>query len=226
MWHVMGKYFAEGVGNIAGNKAPDGGGDANRAKFWFVKGIFVEAEEVDVGEVSSDWRGEVILVYLLEDEVEIFGCGWILGLDEIDKYIDWVGIHPGTFVAAGVEDSGADVPREGIGLGGWWQWGVSLGRDWLCVELFDNVDVGVINGDNQVRGDCSCDSSAELVGVCCFLGGTVVANRCRGIVLWVLHAGHGYVVDIFDVTRRDGVDAIADGFMDRLMGVLGSGGGR
>ncbi len=41
-------------------------------KFQFVKGIFVEAEEVDVGEVLSDWRGEVILVYLLEDEVEIF----------------------------------------------------------------------------------------------------------------------------------------------------------
>ncbi len=48
----------------------------------------MEAEEVDVGEVSSDWRGEVILVYLLEDEVEIFGCGWKLGLDEVDKYID------------------------------------------------------------------------------------------------------------------------------------------
>ncbi len=35
----------------------------------------MEAEEVDMGKVSSDWRGEVILVYLLEDKVEIFGCG-------------------------------------------------------------------------------------------------------------------------------------------------------
>ncbi len=33
----------------------------------------MEAEEVDIGELSSDWRGEVILVYLLEDEAEIFG---------------------------------------------------------------------------------------------------------------------------------------------------------
>ncbi len=36
--------------------------------------IIVKAEEVDVGEVLFDWRGKVILVYLLEDEVEIF---WI-----------------------------------------------------------------------------------------------------------------------------------------------------
>ncbi len=60
-------FFAEGVGNMAGNKTPNGSGDAEWAKFRFVKGIFVEAEEVDVGEVLSDWRGEVILVYLLED---------------------------------------------------------------------------------------------------------------------------------------------------------------
>ena len=46
------------------------------------------AEEVDVSEVSSDWRGEVILVYLLEDKVEIFGCGWKLGLDKVNKYIN------------------------------------------------------------------------------------------------------------------------------------------
>jgi hypothetical protein len=142
----------------------------------------VEAEEVDVGEVSSDWRGEVISVYLLEDEVEIFGCGWKLGLDEVNKYLDIV-IHPGTLVAAGVKDGGADVAREGVGLRGWWQWGVSLGGNWLCVELFDNVDVGVINGGNQGGGGFSCNSSAELVRVCCFLGSTVVANRCRGIVL-------------------------------------------
>jgi hypothetical protein len=48
----------------------------------------VEAEEVHVGEVSSDWGGAVFVVYLLEDEVEIFGCGWKLGLDVVDKYID------------------------------------------------------------------------------------------------------------------------------------------
>ncbi len=29
----MGKCFAEGVGNVAGNKVPDGGGDAKWAKF-------------------------------------------------------------------------------------------------------------------------------------------------------------------------------------------------
>jgi hypothetical protein len=82
-----------------------------------------------------------------------------------------------------MEDGGADVAREGIELGGWWRWGVSLCGDWLCVELFDGVDVEFINGGNLDGGGCSCNSSAELVGVCCSLGGTVVANRCRGIVL-------------------------------------------
>ncbi len=82
-----------------------------------------------------------------------------------------------------MEDGGADVAREGIELGGWWRWRVSMGGDWLCIELFDNVDVGVINGGNQGGGGCSCNGSAELVGVCCFLGGTVVTNQCRGIVL-------------------------------------------
>ncbi len=81
-----------------------------------------------------------------------------------------------------MEDGGADVAREGIGLERWWRWGMSLGRDWLCVELFDDVDVGVINGGNR-GGGCSCDGSAGLVGVCCFMGGTVVANRYQGIVL-------------------------------------------
>jgi hypothetical protein len=92
-------------------------------------------------------------------------------------------VRPGTLVAAGVKDGCADVAREGVGLGGWWWWGVSLGGDWLCVELFDDMDVGVINGGNRGGGGCSCNSSAELVGVCCFLGGTVGVNQCRGIVL-------------------------------------------
>jgi hypothetical protein len=101
-----------------------------------------------------------------------------------------------------MENGGAGVAREGVGLGGWWQWGgVSLGGDWLCVELFDDVDVGVINGGDQGGSGCSCDDSAESVGVCCFLGGMIVANQCRGIVLSVSRAGHGYVVDDFNVTR-------------------------
>jgi hypothetical protein len=73
---------------MAGNEAPDCSGDAKWAKFQFVEGVFVEAEEVDVGEVLSDCRGEVILVYLLKNEVEIFGFGWKLGLGKVNKYID------------------------------------------------------------------------------------------------------------------------------------------
>jgi hypothetical protein len=70
-----------------------------------------------------------------------------------------------------MEDGGADVAREGVGLEGWWQWGVFLGEDWLCIELFDDVDVGVIIGSNQGGGGSSCDGSAELFGVCSTLGG-------------------------------------------------------
>jgi hypothetical protein len=86
--HVTSIFSTEGVGNMAGNKVPYGSGDAEWAKFQFVKGILVEAEEVDVGEVLSDWRGEVILVYLFEDDAEIFGSGWELGLEKVNKYID------------------------------------------------------------------------------------------------------------------------------------------
>ncbi len=132
----------------------------------------MEAEEVDVGEVPSDWRVEVILVYLLEDEVEIFldvdgNWAWTRSINILIESA----FKTGTLVAAGMEDGGADVAREGIGLGGWWRWGVSLGGDWLCVELFDDVDVEVINRGNQGGGGCSCNVSAESVRVCCFLGG-------------------------------------------------------
>ena len=62
-----------------------------------------------------------------------------------------------------MEDSVADVIREGIGLGGWWWWGMVLGRNWLGVKFVDDMDVGVVNGSNRGGGGCSCDSSAELV---------------------------------------------------------------
>ncbi len=48
----------------------------------------MDAEEVEIGEVSSDWRGKVILVYFLQDKVEIFGCRWKFGIDKVDKYIN------------------------------------------------------------------------------------------------------------------------------------------
>ncbi len=64
---------------------------------------------------------------MLGDEVEIFGFIWEFDLDEIDEYIDQVSVHPGTLVAAGMEDGGADISREGIGLGG----GGGLGYPWV-----------------------------------------------------------------------------------------------
>ncbi len=97
-------------------------------------------------------------------------------MDKINKYVNGVGVHPGAFVVTCMEDGGADVARESIGLGGWWQWGVVLGGDWLGVQFVDNVDVGIVNGGNRGRGGCSCDSRAELVTVGCALGGSVVTG--------------------------------------------------
>jgi hypothetical protein len=64
-----------------------------------------------------------------------------------------------------MEDGGADVAREGMELGGWWQWGVSLGGDWFCVTFFNELDVGVVNGGDQGGGRCLCNGSVELVVV-------------------------------------------------------------
>ena len=75
-----------------------------------------------------------------------------------------------------MEDGGADVAGESIGLGGWSRWGVVLGRDWLGVQFIDNVDVGGVNGSNRVRGGCLCEGRGELVTVGCQLGGSVVTG--------------------------------------------------
>ena len=56
---------------MTGDQAADGGGDAEWSKFRFIEGVFVEAEEVDVGEVAFNGRREVVLVYLIKNKVEI-----------------------------------------------------------------------------------------------------------------------------------------------------------
>ena len=104
-------------------------------------------------------------------------------MDKVDKDVDGVGVHPGALVAAGVENGGADVARECIWLGGLWRWGVVVGGDRLSEEFVDNVDVGVVDGGNRGGGGCSCNGSAELVGVCSALGSLVVASRSLGCVL-------------------------------------------
>ena len=57
------------------------------------------------------------------------------------------------------------------------------GGDWLGVEFVDDVDVGVVNGGNRGGGGCSCNGSAELVGVSSALGSLVVASCSLGCVL-------------------------------------------
>ena len=97
-------------------------------------------------------------------------------MDKVDKDVDRVSVYPGALVAAGVENGGADVARECIWLGGLWWWGVVVGGDRLSVEFVDNVDVGVVDGCNGGGSGCSCDGSAELVGISGTLGSLVVAS--------------------------------------------------
>ena len=97
-------------------------------------------------------------------------------MDKVDKDVDRVGVYPGALVAAGVENGGADVARECIWLGELWWWGVVVGGDRLSVEFVDNVDVGVVNGCNRGGSGCSCNGSAELVGISGALGSLVVAS--------------------------------------------------
>jgi hypothetical protein len=56
-----------------------------------------------------------------------------------------------------------------VAVGGVLGWGLVVYR------VFYNVVVGVVNGGNRGGGHCLCNRSAELVGVCCPLGGTVMA---------------------------------------------------
>ncbi len=47
--------------------------NAKWAEFCFVRGIFVEAEEVDIGEITFDSWWEVVCVDLVENKVEVGG---------------------------------------------------------------------------------------------------------------------------------------------------------
>ena len=100
-----------------------------------------------------------------------------------------------------------------------------MGGDWLSVEFVHNVDVGVVNGGNRSGGGCSCNGSAELVGVSSALGSLIVASCGLGCVLQVPSAGHSHVVDVFDVARVDGVYAIPYGSVDGVTGTIDGGGG-
>jgi hypothetical protein len=57
------------MGDMTGDQAADGCGDAEWSKFRFIEGVFVEAEEVDVGEVAFNGRGKLVFVDLVKDKV-------------------------------------------------------------------------------------------------------------------------------------------------------------
>ena len=63
------KFFSEGVGDMTVDQSADGGGYAEWSKFRFIEGVFVEAEEVNVGEVACNGRGKIVFVDLIKDKV-------------------------------------------------------------------------------------------------------------------------------------------------------------
>ena len=80
----------------------------------------MEAEEVDVCEITFDCWWEAVLVDLVEDIVEVGGDRWNVGVDDVDKYVNGVRIDSGPFVAVGVSYRCADeavVGGGGLGLG-------------------------------------------------------------------------------------------------------------
>ncbi len=62
-------FFSEGVGEMTGDQAADGGGDAEWSKFRFIEGVFVKAEEVDVGKVALNGRRKIVFVDLVKYKV-------------------------------------------------------------------------------------------------------------------------------------------------------------
>ncbi len=93
----------------------------------------MEAEEVDVGEITFDSWWEVVCVDLVENKVEVGGDRWDVGIDDVDEDVNGVCVDPRSFVSAGVLYCCADVTREGVSLGRWWWRGVVLVGDRVCV---------------------------------------------------------------------------------------------
>ncbi len=63
-----------------------------------VRWVLVEAEEVDVGEVSCDVWWYIVLVNLVEDEMEVEFQLWCCFADESDEQVNGVGGDACTFI--------------------------------------------------------------------------------------------------------------------------------
>jgi hypothetical protein len=59
---MIGEFITKRSGNMAGNETGNSSRDAEGSKIGSIDGVFVEAEQVDVGEVAPDLVREVIAV--------------------------------------------------------------------------------------------------------------------------------------------------------------------
>ncbi len=73
----------------------------------------MEAEEVDVGEITFDCWWEVVSVDLVEDKVEVGGDRWDVGIYNVDEDVNEVRVDSCPFVVVGMSYHCADAAREG-----------------------------------------------------------------------------------------------------------------
>lgn len=162
----------------------------------------MEAEQVDVGEVSSDFVRELIAVDEVKNKAKVRLDGWNGAFDKGDKKINGVGVDSSALVLGSQRDSSADVTGKRVGL-----WGDDTRREltWWDGDSVEVVDVGDVvwaDGGNGLGGACTGDSSAVVVRVSRELGGGVVAG-----VGWVgVHAEafdlHGRIKQECNIPRR------------------------
>ena len=78
----------------------------------------MEAEQVDVGEVSSDFVRELIAVDEVKNKAKVRLDGWNGAFDKGDKKINGVGVDSSALVLGSQRDSSADVTGKRVRL--WW----------------------------------------------------------------------------------------------------------
>jgi hypothetical protein len=121
---------------------------------------------------------ELVLVYEIEDEAEVWFDSGDWGFDEGCEKIDCVGVYSCSFVFGRVEDCFADITWEGE----WLRWcgccGVLMvsrgGR--LSVEFVDVWNVVGANCCNRLGGACKWDGCTVFIFVGCELGAAVLPN--------------------------------------------------
>ena len=197
---VFGKLGFEDLCNVSCDYSSDCGWYSYGSEFGDVCGVFVEAEEVYVGEVVFDGVGDVVSVDLVEDVMEV---SWDFGEVEfyqVDEKVSRVSHKADCFVFDCVFDGGTYVSWEVEWLDRFYWCSVAWVGCGLYVEFVDDVNVVVIYYCYAGCFTCSGDGYSHLIAVSCLLGRLVVCVCGWVGVLGVSVAFHGVLVEEFNVS--------------------------